>query len=245
MQRSVAPESTANGRAARVSWSVLLGFGQLAVPLAFASLPIAIFVTRFYAQDLQIGIADVGFILLAARLADIIVDPIIGFVSDRVQFPFGRRKTWVLLGAPIFALGVYMLFLPPTSLAEASEDARRLYLLTWIAAPRLPAPQRFLIALFAEAGWEILENTPYVINVYRQQALAQGYVGDSILNSVSDVAMMSIGFLLAWRLPASATVALAIGLELFVGWSIRDNLTLNLLNFIHEFEFIKHWQNGG
>ena len=119
------------------------------------------------------------------------------------------------------------------------------YLLTWIAAPRLPAPQRFLIALFAEAGWEILENTPYVINVYRQQALAQGYVGDSILNSVSDVAMMSIGFLLAWRLPASATVALAIGLELFVGWSIRDNLTLNLLNFIHEFEFIKHWQNGG
>ncbi len=119
--------------AARVTWPVLLGFGQLAVPLAFASLPIAIFVTRFYAQDLQIGIADVGFILLIARLADIIVDPIIGFVSDRLQLPFGRRKTWVLLGAPVFALGVFMLFLPPPSLAEASEDARRLYLLIWIA----------------------------------------------------------------------------------------------------------------
>ncbi|NOT41539.1 MAG: MFS transporter [Alphaproteobacteria bacterium] len=122
-----------NAPAARVTWPVLLGFGQLAVPLAFASLPIAIFVTRFYAQDLQIGIADVGFILLVARLADIIVDPIIGFVSDRLKLPFGRRRTWVLLGAPVFALGVYMLFLPPPSLAEASEDARRLYLLTWIA----------------------------------------------------------------------------------------------------------------
>ncbi len=119
--------------AARVSWPVLLGFGQLAIPLAFASLPIAIFVTRFYAQDLQIGIADVGFILLVARLADIIVDPIIGFVSDRLKLPFGRRRSWVLLGAPVFALGVYMLFLPPESLASASEDARRMYLLTWIA----------------------------------------------------------------------------------------------------------------
>jgi GPH family glycoside/pentoside/hexuronide:cation symporter len=119
--------------AARVTWPVLLGFGQLAVPLAFASLPIAIFVTRFYAQDLRIGIADVGFILLVARLADIIVDPIIGFVSDRLKLPFGRRRSWVLLGAPVFALGVYMLFLPPESLAQASEDARRMYLLTWIA----------------------------------------------------------------------------------------------------------------
>jgi hypothetical protein len=118
------------------------------------------------------------------------------------------------------------------------------YLLTWLALPRLPAPQRFLIALSAEAGWEILENTPYVISVYRQQALAQGYVGDSIINSVSDVAMMSLGFFLSWRLPVLAIAAVAIGLELFVGLSIRDNLTLNLLNFIHEFEFVKRWQSG-
>lgn len=119
--------------AARVTWPVLLGFGQLAVPLAFASLPIAIYVTRFYAYDLNIGITDVGFILLFARLADIVVDPVIGFVSDRLKLSFGRRRSWVLLGAPVFALGVYMLFLPPASLAEASDDARRLYLLTWIA----------------------------------------------------------------------------------------------------------------
>lgn len=119
--------------AAKTSWAVLLGFGQLAVPLAFASLPVAIFVTRFYAQDLRIGIADVGFILLVARFADIIVDPIIGFVSDRLRWGFGRRRTWVLLGAPIFALGVYMLFLPPEGLSAASEDERRFYLLLWIA----------------------------------------------------------------------------------------------------------------
>ena len=118
------------------------------------------------------------------------------------------------------------------------------YFLIWLAAPRLPASHRYLVALFAEVAWEILENTPYVINVYRQQALAQGY-GDSIINSLSDVAMMSLGFFLAWRLPVAATAALAISLELFVGFSIRDNFTLNILNFIHEFELIKRWQSGG
>lgn len=119
------------------------------------------------------------------------------------------------------------------------------YLFTWFAFPRMSAPRRFLIALWLEVGWEIVENTPYVIQVYRQQALAQGYVGDSILNSVSDVLMMSLGFLLSWRLPVLATIALAVGLESFVGYSIRDNLTLNLVNFIHEFDFIKRWQSGG
>lgn len=128
MQRPATKTETA-----RITWPVLLGFGQLAIPLAFASLPVAIFVTRFYAQDLRIGIADVGFILLVARLADIVVDPVIGFVSDRLRLPFGRRRSWVLLGAPVFALGVYMLFLPPASLAEASDDVRRYYLLGWIA----------------------------------------------------------------------------------------------------------------
>lgn len=118
--------------AERLSWAVLAGFGQLAVPLAFASLPVAIFVTRFYAQDLRLGIADVGAILLLARLADLIVDPVIGFFSDK-NLRFGRRRSWVLIGAPFFVLGVYMLFMPPASLAEASEDARRLYLLGWIA----------------------------------------------------------------------------------------------------------------
>ena len=97
----------------RLSWLTILGFGQLAVPLAFAGLPIAVFVSKFYAEDLKINIETVGLILLVARLADFIVDPIIGYASDRTTWSLGRRRTWVLLGAPIFAFGIYMLFLPP------------------------------------------------------------------------------------------------------------------------------------
>jgi hypothetical protein len=63
------------------------------------------------------------------------------------------------------------------------------------AAPRLPLGARLLIAMGIEIGWEITENTPMVIQHYRQQALAAGYRGDSILNSLSDTLMMSTGFL--------------------------------------------------
>jgi Protein of unknown function (DUF2585) len=119
------------------------------------------------------------------------------------------------------------------------------YLVLRMLFPRMPRQYRFLLALGLEAGWEIAENTPWVINQYRQQALARGYTGDSILNSLMDTCAMMLGFVMAWRLPVRVTVLLAIGMELFVGWEIRDNLTLNVLNFIHRFEFIEHWQNGG
>lgn len=122
---------TKNGKP--LSWLTVIGFGQLAVPLATAGLPIAVYVTRFYAQDLKLNIEDVGFILLVARLADFLVDPVIGWASDHTRWGVGRRRTWVILGAPVFALGVYMLFLPPASLADAPEDARRFHLLLWIA----------------------------------------------------------------------------------------------------------------
>jgi Na+/melibiose symporter-like transporter len=70
----------------RLSWLTILGFGQLAVPLAFAGLPIAVFVSKFYAEDLKIDIETVGFILLVARLADFLVDPVIGYASDRTTW---------------------------------------------------------------------------------------------------------------------------------------------------------------
>src|ERR1700675_4664438 len=96
-----------------------------------------------------------------------------------------------------------------------------------LVAPRLPLGMRLLIAMGIEIGWESAENSPAVIQHYRQQALAAGYVGDSILNSVSDTVMMSIGFLFASRVPGRYVVALALGLEIFTAVAIRDNLTLN------------------
>ena len=101
-----------------------------------------------------------------------------------------------------------------------------------LIAPRLPLGVRLLMAMGVEIGWEFIENSPAVIQHYRQQALAAGYVGDSILNSVSDTVMMSAGFLFASRVPGRYVIALAVAFELFTGAMIRDNLTLNVINLI-------------
>jgi hypothetical protein len=98
--------------------------------------------------------------------------------------------------------------------------------------PRTPLAVRFLIAMGIEVGWEILENTPAVVVHYRKQALAAGYRGDSILNSLSDTLMMSTGFFIASRLRARYVVAIALAFEIFTACMIRDNLTLNVINLI-------------
>ena len=108
--------------------------------------------------------------------------------------------------------------------------------------PRTPVLARLLIAVGIEAAWEIAENSPIVIEAYRKQALAAGYVGDSILNSLLDTVAMMAGFALARRLPWQATVALAIIAEIATGVLVHDNLTLNVLNFIHRFPAVEAWQ---
>ena len=118
------------------------------------------------------------------------------------------------------------------------------YFALWFVAPRVPVTIRFILALGLEVGWEIFENTPFIIERYRQSALAQGYFGDSIVNSVSDTMASAFGFLLARTLPARATVALAISVELFTAFMIRDNLTLNVIQLIHPIEAISRGQTG-
>lgn len=111
--------------------------------------------------------------------------------------------------------------------------------------PSLPMGARLVAAVGLEAGWEILENTPWLIDHYRQQALAQGYHGDSIVNSLSDTAAMALGFVAAMRLPLWASVGAGVVLEATSLWFIRDGLVLNAVNLLHTFEFISRWQQGG
>jgi hypothetical protein len=118
------------------------------------------------------------------------------------------------------------------------------YFLVWFAMPELSVPHRFLIALAVEVGWEILENTPFAIRHYRKQPPAKDYKGDSIANSLMDTLAMMLGFLLAWRLPVVAVIAISILLEIGLALIIRDNFTLNVINFVHPFDFIRRWQNG-
>jgi hypothetical protein len=115
--------------------------------------------------------------------------------------------------------------------------------LVWLW-PRATVERRFLAGLVIEAAWEIIENTPMVIDRYREATIALGYAGDSILNSASDIAMMAIGFLAALRLPVRASVAAVLILELVPLFIIRDNLTLNVWMLLAPSEAILNWQAG-
>lgn len=119
------------------------------------------------------------------------------------------------------------------------------YWILWRFAGRLPMGLRAVIAVIAEASWETFENTEFILNRYRAVTISLGYYGDSVINSMGDVLAMGLGFALAARLPVWATIALTGGLEAFVGYWIRDNLTLNIIMLIHPLEAIRTWQLGG
>ena len=111
-------------------------------------------------------------------------------------------------------------------------------------ARSLPVERRFVIAVLIEAAWEIVENTPMIINRYREATAALGYTGDSVLNSMSDIVMMGIGFLAARKLPVWAAVLLFVILETVPLFVIRDNLLLNIWTLLAPNAAVQAWQAG-
>ena len=157
---------------------------------------------------------------------------------------------------PICTCGTVALWEPSASSARTSQmladwyspshliHGLLFYWLLWLAFRRWPVERRFLAAMAIETAWELVENTPLIIDRYREATIALGYNGDSVINSTSDIAMMALGFLAARRLPVWASVALGLALELAALLVIRDNLTLNIIMLLAPNDAIRAWQAG-
>jgi hypothetical protein len=118
------------------------------------------------------------------------------------------------------------------------------YGLLWLVGRRLPPGARLVIAVLLEATWEVIENTPLVIDRYRAATISLDYYGDSVINSMSDIVSMMVGFWMALRLQLWVSIGIVIAVEMMLAIIIRDNLTLNILMLIHPFDAIKRWQLG-
>ena len=112
----------------------------------------------------------------------------------------------------------------------------------WLVARRLAFGWRLAIATLVECAWEIVENSDAVIERYRSVTISLDYYGDSVINTVSDVLAMILGFWLASRLPIWLTVALILLFEAATIWIIRDGLALNVLMLLYPVDWIADWQ---
>lgn len=183
------------------------------------------------------------------------------------------KKWWLAIGVTLIAFITTLIMMdrPPIcacgtvklwhGVVQSSENSQHIadwytfshiihgfifYGLGWLFLRNHSLGLRLLLAILIEGGWELLENSPVIIDRYRAATISYGYEGDSILNSFFDIIWMIGGFLFAAskRIKTWWVIALAIGFELMALATIRDNLTLNVWMLVAPNDIIREWQAG-
>jgi glycoside/pentoside/hexuronide:cation symporter, GPH family len=162
---------------ARLPLGQLIGLGAPALPMAMVLLAAYVYLPRFYAAEFGVDLALVGAALFATRLFDVATDPVVGWASDRWRTRFGRRLPWIVLGAPIVALAIYMLLAPAGRPGGA-------YLLFWALA--LTLGWTFVTVPLAAWG---AERSPFYHQRTRVSAWRQGF---GIVGTVAAIVLAAL-----------------------------------------------------
>jgi len=117
--------------------------------------------------------------------------------------------------------------------------------MTSLLAKRLPLSWQFFLTLLFACGWELLENSSMFVERYRIVTAASEYVGDALVNSITDIAACSFGFYLASRMRYATSISIFILVEVATAIWVRDNMMLNVLMLFFPIDSVRHWQIGG
>jgi hypothetical protein len=129
----------------------------------------------------------------------------------------------------------------PYSLTHMEHGLILFSLLAWLR-PGWSVEWRLCAAVSCACGWEVLENSPFIIARYRASTMSLNYLGDSIVNSLGDIVSCVAGFFIARKLGLRTTLALFVATELLLLLLIRDNLIINIVMLLHPIEGLKTWQ---
>lgn len=160
----------------RYGWGELTAYGLLGLPLAALGLPLVVYLPQYYEAMPTLGVGLVGAIILAARLLDVVSDPLVGMASDRWATRFGRRRPWIAIGTPVLMISAWYLFVP-------GETASATYLLIWLS--------------LAYLGWTLI----YLPYTSLGAELSTGYNERSWITAFRE-GFFALGTLVAILLPA-------------------------------------------
>lgn len=131
----------------------------------------------------------------------------------------------------------------PYSFSHIEHGFLFYWLVAW-ALPRLRLAWRFVAALTIESGWEMFENSSTMIQRYNETTISKGYEGDTVINSLSDLALCGLGFWIAYFLGFRLTLVLLIVIEVVMILWIRDSMLINIIMLLFPVEALRNWQMG-
>ena len=107
----------------RLTVSSKLAYAAPAFSLAVVGIPVYVYIPKFYTDAVGVPIGVMGLILLVVRLFDAFTDPAMGYISDRMKTPFGRRRPLIAAGALLTVAAMALLFNPPVHMDTAAATA--------------------------------------------------------------------------------------------------------------------------
>ena len=168
-----------------------------------------------------------------------------------VYFLYSQGRTWICTCGTVklWAGDIWSMadnsqhIFDPYSFSHIEHGLLFYWLVAW-ALPRVRLAWRFVVAMTIEAGWEMFENSSAMIQRYNETTISKGYAGDTIINSLSDLALCGVGFWIAHYLGFRLSLVLLILIEVVMILWIRDSMLINIIMLLFPIEALRDWQMG-